>query len=167
MVIDGGDIRAGAMADFAHGGIAEAHARQTPRPPPPKSGCGWRPAGVGAGLDGFKFTFQSNDSNNCLTSQWKFCKTCGVKQFMMKTRFILNSLPPRCWRLCSLAGCDRWFGPGSFKVISRGNMFTSRAPVGGALTNLAVARGDQVKAGQLLFALERGIRGGGGARGEA
>jgi len=27
--------------------------------------------------------------------------------------------------------------------------------VGGALTNLAVARGDQVKAGQLLFALER------------
>ncbi len=30
------------------------------------------------------------------------------------------------------------------------------APLGGALTNLAVARGDQVTAGQLLFALERG-----------
>ena len=29
-------------------------------------------------------------------------------------------------------------------------------PLGGALTNLAVARGDSVKAGQLLFALERG-----------
>ena len=30
------------------------------------------------------------------------------------------------------------------------------APLGGALTNLAVARGDQVRAGQLLFELERG-----------
>lgn len=30
------------------------------------------------------------------------------------------------------------------------------APLGGALTNLAVARGDSVKAGQLLFELERG-----------
>lgn len=30
------------------------------------------------------------------------------------------------------------------------------APLGGALTNLAVARGDTVKAGQLLFELERG-----------
>jgi HlyD family secretion protein len=29
------------------------------------------------------------------------------------------------------------------------------APLGGALTNLAVARGDAVKAGQMLFALER------------
>jgi HlyD family secretion protein len=29
-------------------------------------------------------------------------------------------------------------------------------PIGGALTNLAVARGDEVKAGQLLFDLERG-----------
>ena len=31
----------------------------------------------------------------------------------------------------------------------------SPSPLGGALTNLAVARGDSVKAGQLLFALER------------
>ena len=34
-------------------------------------------------------------------------------------------------------------------------MFMLPSPLGGALTNLAVARGDSVKAGQLLFELER------------
>jgi HlyD family secretion protein len=54
-----------------------------------------------------------------------------------------------------LAGCSG--GPsGAFQGYIEGEYVYVAAPLGGSLTNLAVARGDSVKAGQLLFALERG-----------
>jgi|SRR5208282_2326989 HlyD family secretion protein len=57
--------------------------------------------------------------------------------------------------LAVLAGCSL----DSSKVFQgyiEGEYVYVASPLGGALTNLAVARGDQVKAGQLLFELERG-----------
>jgi len=54
-----------------------------------------------------------------------------------------------------VAGCS----PGStnrFQGYIEGEYVYVASPLGGALTNLAVARGDQVKTGQLLFELERG-----------
>src|SRR5208282_4327775 len=56
--------------------------------------------------------------------------------------------------LAVLAGCSL----DSSKVFQgyiEGEYVYVASPLGGALTNLAVARGDQVKAGQLLFELER------------
>ena len=53
-----------------------------------------------------------------------------------------------------LAGCTPNLS-GTFQGYIEGEYVYLAAPLGGALTNLAVARGDQVKAGQLLFALER------------
>jgi HlyD family secretion protein len=54
-----------------------------------------------------------------------------------------------------LAGC---FGNSSstFQGYVEGEYVYVASPLGGALTNLAVARGDSVKTGQLLFELERG-----------
>lgn len=43
-----------------------------------------------------------------------------------------------------------------FQGYIEGEYVYIAAPLGGALTNLAVARGEAVKSGQLLFALERG-----------
>ena len=43
-----------------------------------------------------------------------------------------------------------------FQGYIEGEYVHVASPLGGALTNLAVARGDEVKAGQLLFELERG-----------
>jgi HlyD family secretion protein len=54
-----------------------------------------------------------------------------------------------------LAGCSGNL-PGAFQGYIEGEYVYVAAPLGGALTNLAVARGDSVKAGQLLFELERG-----------
>ena len=57
--------------------------------------------------------------------------------------------------LALLAGCSL----NSSKVFQgyiEGEYVYVAAPLGGALTNLAVARGDEVKTGQLLFELERG-----------
>src|ERR1700690_1173941 len=54
-----------------------------------------------------------------------------------------------------VAGCS----PGPVNVFQgyiEGEFVYVASPLGGALTNLAVARGDGVKAGQLLFELERG-----------
>jgi len=54
-----------------------------------------------------------------------------------------------------LAGC----APDSASVVQgyiEGEYLYVASPLGGALTNLAVARGDEVKTGQLLFELERG-----------
>jgi HlyD family secretion protein len=54
-----------------------------------------------------------------------------------------------------VAGCS----PNSSNVFQgyiEGEYVYVASPLGGALTNLAVARGDGVKAGQLLFELERG-----------
>jgi HlyD family secretion protein len=52
------------------------------------------------------------------------------------------------------AGCAK-NSPGSFQGYVEGEYVYVAAPLGGALTRLAVARGDSVKAGQLLFALDR------------
>jgi len=54
-----------------------------------------------------------------------------------------------------MTGC----APGSSRVFQgyiEGEYVYVASPLGGALTNLAVARGEQVKTGQLLFELERG-----------
>jgi HlyD family secretion protein len=53
-----------------------------------------------------------------------------------------------------LAGCAK-NSEGSYQGYIEGEYVYVAAPLGGALTNLAVARGDSVKAGQLLFVLER------------
>src|ERR1039457_128831 len=53
-----------------------------------------------------------------------------------------------------LAGCGE-NSPGGFQGYIEGEYVYVAAPLGGALTNLAVARGDSVKSGQLLFELER------------
>ena len=53
------------------------------------------------------------------------------------------------------AGCSG-NSSGAFQGYIEGEYVYVAPPLGGALTNLAVARGDPVKAGQLLFALERG-----------
>jgi HlyD family secretion protein len=54
-----------------------------------------------------------------------------------------------------LAGCSG-NSSGAFQGYIEGEYVYVAAPLGGALTNLAVARGDEVKSGQLLFELERG-----------
>ena len=54
-----------------------------------------------------------------------------------------------------MAGCSPK-SPDEFQGYIEGEYVYVAPPLGGALTNLAVARGDSVKAGQLLFELERG-----------
>jgi HlyD family secretion protein len=53
-----------------------------------------------------------------------------------------------------VAGCSR-DSSGSFQGYIEGEYVYVASPLGGALTNLAVARGGAVKSGQLLFELER------------
>ncbi|HEX7619082.1 MAG TPA: biotin/lipoyl-binding protein, partial [Verrucomicrobiae bacterium] len=53
-----------------------------------------------------------------------------------------------------LAGCGN-NSTGSFQGYIEGEYVYVASPLGGALTNLAVARGDSVKTGQPLFELER------------
>ncbi len=53
-----------------------------------------------------------------------------------------------------LAGCGG-NSTGAFQGYIEGEYVYVASPLGGALTNLAVARGDSVKQGQLLFGLER------------
>ena len=53
-----------------------------------------------------------------------------------------------------LTGCTEKH-PHTFQGYIEGEYVYVAAPLGGALANLAVARGDSVKAGQLLFELER------------
>ena len=54
-----------------------------------------------------------------------------------------------------VAGCSS-NSSNVFQGYIEGEYVYVASPLGGALTNLAVARGDEVKAGQLLFELERG-----------
>ena len=54
-----------------------------------------------------------------------------------------------------IAGCSS-HSSNVFQGYIEGEYVYVAPPIGGALTNLAVARGDEVKAGQLLFELERG-----------
>ncbi len=53
-----------------------------------------------------------------------------------------------------IAGCSSR-SANEFQGYIEGEYVYVASPLGGALTNLAVARGDEVKAGQLLFSLER------------
>ncbi len=53
-----------------------------------------------------------------------------------------------------LAGCSPG-PPGAFQGYIEGEYVYVAAPLGGQLTNLAVSRGAEVRAGQLLFELER------------
>jgi HlyD family secretion protein len=72
----------------------------------------------------------------------------------MKTSSILT-LSACALAAVLLAGCSG-NSSGAFQGYVEGEYVYVAAPLGGALTNLAVARGDSVKAGQLLFELERG-----------
>jgi HlyD family secretion protein len=54
-----------------------------------------------------------------------------------------------------VAGCSS-NSSNAFQGYIEGEYVYVASPLGGALTNLAVARGDAIKAGQLLFELERG-----------
>lgn len=64
-------------------------------------------------------------------------------------------IPAMIAALAIAAGCSR--GPANaFQGYVEGEYVYVAAPLGGTLTNLAVARGDTVRTGELLFALERG-----------
>ena len=56
------------------------------------------------------------------------------------------------------AGCSQ-NSRNVFQGYVEGEYVYIASPLGGTLTNLAVARGDEVKSGQLLFILERGSEG--------
>lgn len=71
----------------------------------------------------------------------------------MNTRFILMFLAPVLAVLCG-AGCAPQKA-NEFQGYIEGEYVYVASPLGGTLTDLAVARGDQVNTGQLLFALER------------
>jgi HlyD family secretion protein len=53
-----------------------------------------------------------------------------------------------------IAGCSS-NSPDEFQGYIEGEYVYVASPLGGALTNLAVARGDEIKSGELLFELER------------
>jgi len=74
----------------------------------------------------------------------------------MKKRVILLPLSLFALLLPVLlfCGCSRQ-NDGQFQGYIEGEYVYISSPVGGTLTNLAVARGDMVQTGQLLFALER------------
>jgi HlyD family secretion protein len=61
---------------------------------------------------------------------------------------------PLALLVAGAAGCGG-NSPGVFQGYIEGEYVYVAAPLAGALTNLAVARGDTVKSGQLLFELER------------
>ena len=69
----------------------------------------------------------------------------------MRFNLILLSLLLGAVGIC---GCSRET-EGEFQGYIEGEYVYVASPIGGTLTNLAVARGDTVRAGQLLFALER------------
>ena len=70
---------------------------------------------------------------------------------IMRSKFILF---PLLLLAAGLGGCSRP-NPGEFQGYIEGEYVYIAAPLGGTLTQLAVARGDTVQAGQSLFTLER------------
>jgi HlyD family secretion protein len=71
----------------------------------------------------------------------------------MKTRLSFISFA-LLFAATSFCGCSRP-DAGEFQGYIEGEYVYVAPPIGGSLTNLAVARGDLVQTGQLLFALER------------
>jgi HlyD family secretion protein len=69
-----------------------------------------------------------------------------------RNSLILTVLTPA---IAFFAGCSS-NTPGQFQGYIEGEYVRVASPLGGALTNLAVARGDEVNTGRLLFQLERG-----------
>jgi HlyD family secretion protein len=67
---------------------------------------------------------------------------------------IFSSLSLLVLAAAFITGCSH-NSPDEFQGYVEGEYVYVAQPLGGALTNLTVARGDMVKAGQLLFALER------------
>jgi HlyD family secretion protein len=77
--------------------------------------------------------------------------------FSLNSMELRNHLFPAVLALCAafLAGCSPR-ASNVFQGYVEGEYVYVASPLGGALTNLAVARGGSVTNGQLLFALERG-----------
>jgi len=81
---------------------------------------------------------------------------------MQWTQTIIKRTRPHLWcaiatalAFALIAGCSR--NPSNvFQGYVEGEYVYVASPLGGTLTNLAVARGNEVKSGQLLFTLERG-----------
>lgn len=69
----------------------------------------------------------------------------------MKTSWFITLSSLACLFVAGCSGDSR----GTFQGYVEGEYVFIAAPLGGALTNLAVARGDTVPSGQLLFALDR------------
>jgi HlyD family secretion protein len=78
---------------------------------------------------------------------------CGNQKSMKTSQILL--LPAAVILAVVLAGCSGR-SSGMFQGYVEGEFVYVASPLGGALANLAVARGDSVKSGQLLFELERG-----------
>ena len=91
-----------------------------------------------------------------------FMQTTKVSHQTSRSGFSLNTVKLKNVLLSSalglaiafLAGCSQ-NSPNQFQGYIEGEYVYVAAPLGGALTNLAVARGDSVTNGQLLFVLER------------
>ena len=64
-----------------------------------------------------------------------------------------NAAIAMCLMAMFVAGCSSK-RQGVFQGYIEGEFVYVASPLGGSLTNLAVARGTQVKSGQLLFELE-------------
>ena len=71
----------------------------------------------------------------------------------LKNRFLFT-VPMLMLAAVLVGGCSGG-DPGTYQGYIEGEYVYVASPIGGSLTNLLVARGDSVKAGQLLFALER------------
>jgi HlyD family secretion protein len=92
-------------------------------------------------------SFDQFSANLQFLAAWAFLCPMWRRRIFITFSFALAAL--------FAAGCS----PNSsneFQGYIEGEYVYVASPLGGALTNLAVARGDGVKAGQLLFELERG-----------
>jgi HlyD family secretion protein len=87
-----------------------------------------------------------------LTNQQKSCFLVAVTVISMNTRPFFISLA--ALGLALFAGCSA-DNSGTYQGYIEGEYVYVASPISGALTNLAVARGDTVKSGQVLFELER------------
>jgi HlyD family secretion protein len=93
-------------------------------------------------------SFGKFSANLQFLAAWAFlCPMWRRRIFILTLGFALAAL--------FIAGCSL-NSSNVFQGYIEGEYVYVASPLGGALTNLAVARGDAVKAGQLLFELERG-----------